>query len=435
MNGDSFTEVTHTSYGQNIGNSFKGIFVGLLLLIGSIILLWWNEGRSVDQATALKEMNEKIITLPDAKYDAALDGKAVLVQGLVKPLSEVTDPEFGVRTDGLVLKRTVQMYQWKENTSSRSEDKLGGGTETVTTYEYVKEWSSMQINSSSFKHPSDHQNPMMNYESQTYTTDAKLGDFHLDRSMVSHIKASQGYGGLAKLPEQIGAVKNYKSFLYIGESPNAPKVGDVKITYNYAPSGIYTYAAKEQSKSLAPYVTSNGKSFVFVRSGKVAAQTIFKEELDANTTLTWVLRVVGLSLMFVAFSMMMGIIAAFAKVIPMLGSLVGGVTGIIAAVLTLIFGSVIIALAWFSSRPMLSLIIIGVGVGIAVLLGKFGKKKQAVPAGKRASPTPPDREKSTTPPTRSAGTPPQRESTHLSTDEDATTSSDEPTATPPPRKQ
>jgi len=425
MNSDSFTELTRTSYGQNIGNSFKGIFVGILLLIGSIILLWWNEGRSVEQATALKEMNEKIITLPDTKYDAALDGKAVLVQGLVKPLSEVIDPEFGVRTDGLVLKKTAQMYQWKENTSSKSEDKLGGGTETVTTYEYVKEWSSMQINSSSFKHPSGHQNPMMNYKSQTYTTDAQLGDFHLDRSMVSHIGASQGYGGLAELPEQIGAVKNYKSFLYVGESPNAPKVGDVRITYKYAPSAIYTYAAKEQSKSLTPYVTNNGKSFVFVRSGKVAAQTIFKEELDANATLTWILRVVGLSLMFVAFSMMMNIIETFAKVIPMLGTLVGGVTGIIAGILTLILGPVIIALAWFSSRPIMSLMIIAVGIGIAVLLGKFAKKKQAVPAGKHASSTPHGREKSTTPP--------QRESTYLSTDEDAA-SSEEHTATPPPRK-
>jgi len=400
MNDDRFTETTHTSYGQNIGNSFKGIFVGILFLIGSIILLWWNEGRSVEQATALKEMNEKIITLPDTKYDVASDGKAVLVQGLVKPLSEVIDPEFGARTDGLVLRRTVQMYQWKEHTSSQSEDKLGGGTETVTTYEYVKEWSSMQINSSSFKHPSGHQNPMMNYKSQTYTTDAQLGDFHLDRSMVSYIGASQGYGGLSELPEQNGAVKNYKSFLYIGEFPNTPKVGDVKITYSYAPSAVYTYAAKEQGKSLAPYVTDNGKSFVFVRSGKIAAQTIFKEELDANATLTWILRVTGLSLMFVAFSMMMGIIATFAKVIPMLGSLVGGVTGIIAGVLTLILGSLIIALAWFSSRPIMSLVIIGVGVGIAVFLGKFGKKKQEVPVDERASSTPPSREKSPTPPLR-----------------------------------
>ncbi len=425
MNNDRFTEVTHTSYGQNIGNSFKGIFVGILLLIGAIILLWWNEGRSVEQAAALNEMKEKITTLPDTRYDVKHEGQAVLVQGLVKPLSEVVDPEFGVRTNGLVLRKTAQMYQWKENTSSKSEEKLGGGTETVTTYEYVKEWSSMQIDSSSFKRPSGHQNPMMNHKSQTYTTDAQLGDFHLDRSMVGNIGASQGYHGLAELPEQIGLAKNYKSFLYIGEFPNTPKVGDVKITYSYAPSAIYTYAAKEQGKSLTPYVTGNGKSFVFVRSGKVAAQTIFKEELDANAALTWILRGVGLLLMFVAFTMMMGIIATFAKVIPMLGSLVGGVTSIIAGALTLVLGSLIIALAWFSSRPMMSLIIIVVGVGIAVMLGKLGKKKGTSQLNHETSHETSTASEATPPSRQSSATPPPR----TQTKEDVKSE-----ATPPPRK-
>ena len=52
---DRYTETSYTSYGQNIGNSFKGILVGLLFLVGSMVLLWWNEGRSVAQADALEE--------------------------------------------------------------------------------------------------------------------------------------------------------------------------------------------------------------------------------------------------------------------------------------------------------------------------------------------------------------------------------------------
>ena len=147
---DKFTETSYTSYGQNIGNSFKGIFIGILLIIGSIILLWWNEGRSVEQATALQEMQSKITTLSAPNYDSAQEGKAILIQGEVKPLSEVIDPEFNVKTDGLSLRRQVEMYQWKEHEKSTSKDKLGGGTETVTTYEYVRTWSSNAIDSSRF---------------------------------------------------------------------------------------------------------------------------------------------------------------------------------------------------------------------------------------------------------------------------------------------
>ena len=405
---DKFTETSYTSYGQNIGNSFKGIFVGLILIIGSIILLWWNEGRSVEQATALEEMQSKITTLSAPNYDSAQEGKAVLVQGEVKPLSEVVDPEFNVKTDGLMLRRQVEMYQWKEHEKSTSKDKLGGGTETVTTYEYVKTWSSHAIDSHAFKHPMDHENPSMNYKSESFNTDAMLGDFYLDKSVVGYIATVKTYAGLNSMPDQVGVAKNYKSYLYIGVNPSTPIVGDIKITYKYAPAGLYTFAAKEEGKKLIHYETSNGKSFIFARSGRVSAQTIFKEELDANATLAWILRGVGLVLMFIGFTMFMGLIATFAKVIPMLGSLVSGATSIVAGVLTLILGSTVIALAWFSSRPILSLIIIGGGIGIAFLLGKFGKKK--VPASSTspwqgASSTPPPR---ATKSQKTTSTPPSR---------------------------
>jgi len=412
---DQFTETTRTSYGQNIGNSFKGILVGIVFIIGSIVLLWWNEGRSVEQATALAEMQENIITLPDTKYDIKNENKAVLLQGMVKPLSEVIDPEFGVTSEGLVLRKHVEMYQWKENSSSKTEEKLGGSTETVTTYSYVKEWSSWQIDSSSFKHPSNHQNPMMTHKSETFVTDAQLGDYHLDTNIVSRIGASKTYNGLTTMPDIIGVATNYKSYLYIGFSPQNPTIGDIKINYTYAPVAEYTFAAKSYNKTLTPYVTQNGKSFVFVRSGRVAAATIFKEELDANSVLTWILRGVGLLIMFIGFTMIMGPLATIAKVVPMFGSLVGGVTGIIAGVLTLILGSVVISLAWFGSRPLFSLSILAVGVGVAVIMAKLGKRKGEEPVPASTSSTPPSREDSVPasendapPPPRSDATPPPR---------------------------
>ena len=409
---DRYTETTYTSYGQNIGNSFKGIFLGFIFLIGSIILLWWNEGRSVEQATALKEMQEKIVTLPNTHYDAQYESQAVLVQGKVTPLEMLVDTEFGVKSNGLILSKTVQMYQWNEKTSSTTQDKLGGGTETVTTYDYVKEWSSSQIDSSSFKRSMGHQNPMMTRKGGYYVSPAKMGDFSLAKSMVSHIGAYENYTGLASMPDYIGDAKNYKSFLYLGINPQMPMIGDMKITYLVAPEAIYTYAAKQQGKSLVPYVTENGKSFVFVRQGKVDSLTIFKEELDANSMMTWILRGVGLLVMFFGFTMIMGPLATLAKVVPMFGSLVGGVTSIVATILTLILGSIVIAFAWFSSRPLLSLSIIVVGIGVAFALGKLGKKSVQTVQGdteQKTTHTPPPR-----PPERKERTekneiPPKRE--------------------------
>ncbi len=371
---DHFTEKSYTGYGQNIGNSLKGIFFGFILLIGSIILLWWNEGRSVEQSTALNEMKAKIITLSDTKYATKYEGQAALFQGEVEPLNELVDSTFGINFDGLKLKRMVAMYQWRENTSSKSEDKLGGGTETVTTYDYVKEWSYSEINSDTFKHPQGHQNPKMLYRDETFVTDAKMGDFYLDKTVVDHISASEDYAGLH--PASDLNMTNHQNFLYIGKNAQKPQIGDIKISYKVASRGIYSFAAKIQGETLTYYTTKNGKQFIFVRNGKVTAESIFDSELESNSVLTWILRGVGLVLMFVGFSTMMSILSTLAKVIPFLGSLVGGVTGIIAGILTLILGSFVIALAWLSSRPLLSLGILIGGVIIAISIAKFGKKKE-----------------------------------------------------------
>jgi hypothetical protein len=122
-------------------------------------------------------------------------------------------------------------------------------------------------------------------------------------------------------------------------------------------------------------------------------------------------------LMFIGFTLIMGPLQTFAKVVPLLGSLVGGVTSIVAAVFTLLIGSTVIALAWFSSRPLLSLSIVGVGVAIAFMLGKFGKK--AVKEVRETTTA-----TSETPPVRQNVTPPSRE---------VSTQDDSEEVTPPPR--
>ena len=73
--------------------------------------------------------------------------------------STLKDSTFGVEAKGLKLGRTVQMYQWKETSESKTKEKIGGGKETTTTYDYKKDWSDSPIDSSDFKRPEGHQNP------------------------------------------------------------------------------------------------------------------------------------------------------------------------------------------------------------------------------------------------------------------------------------
>jgi hypothetical protein len=409
---DHFTETTRTGYGSNIGNSFKGILFGFLLIIISIVLLWYNESRSVKQATALKEMQSKIITLPDTKYKQEYNNQPILIQGEVKPVNIVKDTTFGVVSDGLLLQRDVTMYQWEEQTSSHSEDKLGGSTETITTYDYYKGWHSHPQNSSSFKHPSGHENPPMSYHSQLFSTDATIGDFHISKSIINKFNISSSFDGLNKMPDNIGEAKNYKQFLYIGGNPQSPNIGDIKISYRYTPLGIYSIATKAENRELVDYTTDNGRKFTFIKNGKVSANQIFKDELDSNSLLTWLFRAGGLILMFVGFKLIMGPLSALANIIPMFGSLVSGASSLVALVFTLILGSIIISIAWFASRPIMSLVIIGGAILISMVFSKSRTTREiqdSTPPPTSSTPPVSRRDSSVPPPSRrDPSTPPPR---------------------------
>jgi hypothetical protein len=53
--GDSFTERTRTSWFARIGKSIAAVLFGLVLLAGSSVLLFWNEGRAVQTERSLAE--------------------------------------------------------------------------------------------------------------------------------------------------------------------------------------------------------------------------------------------------------------------------------------------------------------------------------------------------------------------------------------------
>ncbi len=387
---DHFSETTSTSYMQNIGNSLKGVLFGFLFFIISIVLLYWNEGRSVDQANALKQMQESIQIITPELIDTQNNGKAVLIYGSVKPTSIVKDSAFGISSNALALARESSTYQWQENKHSESKEEMGGSTTTTTTYDYEKVWTSQNIDSGSFKHREGHENISNRYPSQRFLSNANMGKYHLNKNIISNFDNAQNMD-LHMYPSTINNAKNTGSYLYIGEDEQNPRIGDVKLHYKMTPAGEYTLAASVLGQDIVSFATDYERSFVFVRVGHSSADKIFKEEFSSNNMFTWVLRGVGLLVMFIGLSMIMGPLGVLANVLPFFGSMVGLATGLIAFLLTLVIGSIVIVLAWIGARP---LVLVGVIVGVIALLVYLGKRKPK--AQTDTSSTPPPR----TPPPR-----------------------------------
>ena len=98
--------------------------------------------------------------------------------GATENTEELTDQSFGATVNNSYrLVRTVEMYQWKENQSTRKE-----GDRTITTYDYEKNWFEHPISSAGFQER-DKQNPTNNWPFHSSTITANkvtMGKFKLN---------------------------------------------------------------------------------------------------------------------------------------------------------------------------------------------------------------------------------------------------------------
>lgn len=381
---NTFTVTTQTSWFTRIKNSVVGVLVGIVLIIASVIGLFWNEGRAVQTARSLTEGAGVVVSVGADSVDAANDGKLIHVSGNTTTTSTPTDAMFAISAPGIRLVRSVEMYQWIEKSESKTQDKLGGGQETVTTYTYSKGWSDEPNDSSDFKQPTGHENPPMEIRSQQFQVpDAKLGAFDLSDRVISMIG---GEKALPVTPDQAAAIDAAyqgnkrvtvaESRIYLGFNSSSPAIGDYRISYEIAPTGATSIIGKQQNGGFEPYQTEAGDALLMVSAGTVTAEKMFEDAQSANVVITWILRLVGLIVMIIGFALIMAPLSVLAAVIPFLGRLVGMGTGIIAFVLGILLTTITIAVAWFWYRPILSIIIVAVGFAISWGITRLGRSRQ-----------------------------------------------------------
>ena len=131
---DHFTETSSRGFFSRFAQSLAGLVIGPLLVIGAIVLLWWNEGRAVQAIVGLKDAASQVIEVGASGPSPANENKLVHVVGPATASSPVQDADVGlVFADQVGVARTVEMYQWQEDKKQETQDNLGGGQTTTTT--------------------------------------------------------------------------------------------------------------------------------------------------------------------------------------------------------------------------------------------------------------------------------------------------------------
>ena len=396
---DHISVTSHHSYGSRVGNSFKWIFWWIILVIASIVLLVWNEKNFLEQKKALEEWAAVVQEAVVNQIDPSLEWKEIHVSWETASDAEaLTDSEFWVTTNDLKLKRTVEMYQWYEESEEHCTDNYWGSEDCTTTYDYYKKWSDSAINSSSFYSAAGHENPstweFQSNEQEKYPI--TLWAYTLTHTFTSQLT---NYNTINLSEQNIQTPSNYawdnsskfhisSNYIYVWRDPISPAVWDLRISFSSVKPGTVSIVWKQSWSELMSYTVSNWRGIALLQQWTVSAEDMFIAAQKENRMMTWFLRLFWLILMFAGFSAMFKFIETIAKVLPFLANIVGAWTSIIALGLTLIVGFVTIGLAWLAVRPIIGISCLVVAVAGILLLRRWKKDKKPEAAEGMQNPQP-----------------------------------------------
>ena len=363
---DQFTQVTTTSWFTRLGQAIVGVLIGLALIVVSIGVLFWNEGRAIKTAQGLTEGAGIVRSVSADTVDPGNDGRLIHVSGMLSTAGPVADPDFAVRARAVRLERNVEVYQWKEETHTETRTKFGGGEERTTTYKYVRTWSDKPIDSDRFKEPRGHTNPVMTYQSrEALAAGTRLGAFAVPDSLLhgfgeaKRLEVTEAQANALQIRVNKPVAVN-DGVLYVGRDPSQPAIGDMRISFSEVPLQTASVVAAQAGSGFAPFPTHTGTTVELISAGTVPATIMFQQAQEENATMTWILRLIGVVLMLVGFSLILRPLAIVGSVIPLLGDVIGAGTFLVALVCTMAIAPIVIAIGWLWYRPL-------VGIGVLVV--------------------------------------------------------------------
>ena len=334
--------------------SFGSFVIGIILFLGAFCLLWWNEGNSATKINIANYTNKYAIEVSSNSIQRDNDNKLIATHGLAKTTSTLGD-EFVESPNTLVLERVVRMYQWIED----NED-----GKTV----YKKDWSDIEQNSDEFE-DKNHRNPKFSISSREYyAPNATLGQYDLSEKQIEMIEPQKEF---LHLKEKSG-YEIIDNQYYKGKDINNPEIGDILISYNYAPSetSISIIGEQKSDNTIASMIHKKFGAIYIQYDGKMTKAEILEKYRNNNKILTMGLRFLGWFLMFLGLKLFFEPLVNFLNFIPILGNLANAATTFIFALITFVLSLFTISIAWFVYRPLLSISLIILGTMIAIFVKK-----------------------------------------------------------------
>ena len=363
---DHYVETQQRGWGGTIKNRAGGALIGIILFFAAFPLLWWNEGRLAQTSSSLDILARTVQTADIGHRDPALDGQPVYLTGPLQVTAPLRDPDFGIEArNSLRLYRRAEMFQWQEEKRTETRDTSGGGSETVTTYDYKKIWAPGQIDSSHFRHADSYVNPGNPVIEQRWVAeDARLGVYAVSSTWLEKLN---GFEMLEPGPawQPPAPFRRVGEWSYVANDPQNPAVGDVRLRFEHVPATTISLIGMVRGDRLVAWQGTNGPAIMLVSTGEKTSQNLIDERRNSEQILAWVVRAVGFVMMAIGIQGVFVLLGALGGIIPGLRMVAGVIGGFVGIILSLGFGTLTIGLAWVVARPL-------VGGGLLAVAGLLG---------------------------------------------------------------
>jgi len=346
-----------------------GVLVGLLFFAASFMVLWKNEGNFAREKGALKEVAQSTVTGSIDAPAAETVGKPVHLVGELQSDEQVGDAGYILPGDYLKIRRQAEMYQWVESEKSETREKLGGGSETVTTHTYGKKWRTGRVDSGSFSRTAGHENPEPTVSAAEFSVSGASFGAWDGMDVLHYLLPDEPLAFTSEMIDpDMTSGQPAGGYVYIRRNPGntIDTIGDERLSWLVLSPGTYSVIARHASDNrLSAFVTSNGKEKFLVGAGALSIGQMIEMEKSSQSFFAWIFRLVGFLLMWMGLSLVLGPLATMLSIIPAAATAgrfaIGGITFVVSLGLTV--ATVIVS--WIAHSPVVLGIVIAGGLAAA----------------------------------------------------------------------
>ncbi|ASV07197.1 TMEM43 family protein [Leptospira interrogans] len=359
---DGMSSTESVGFLSQMGNSFKSILTGIVLLPVSFIIIY-NVETCEQASAALKN------AMPVGQ---AKEGQPSYVTGTLK--ASPLGGEFLRSGSFISYSISSEVYAWDEQVKTE-----GSGSNKKEVRNCILKWTSSPENPSGFKLSGCRTKRYYRKSVQDQSDFASGALVHADGKNYSVQLEDVDF--TSQVPSRdaneneilAGRFVYGDGYLYSSKScVESEKEGceRIKISVIPIPEGDMTFVGDVKGNRVGQFVSSEGNKFLNASVGNFA-ETMADIKSDDNT-MKWVGRLIGFIAMFSSFTLMAGPLTSLLSFIPFVGDLGGGlikvVLGIVAFIITAI--TILLIKFWY-----IWLVILLGGIGYGIYKKKYSVQK------------------------------------------------------------